>query len=148
MLNSLSVIITQDATWSITHETRKVTTVHERCDQIFNSQTHNGGCISFIIATLLTHVTIKTLSLKYTDMTSSILHWHRFILFFLINSLLSPFIPLRFSPFHFLFIIIFGNPLHRHRYSSSSVSLFIIAINISVFCLLFRLFTSSSLKTL
>ena len=100
--------------------------MHERCEKIFTSQTRNGGCISFIVAILLTPVTIKTKwhyqSYIGIDTSSS----HSFHLGF----------PLFF---HFLFIILLSIPLHRHRYSSLWVCLFVIAIDISVFWLLFRL---------
>ena len=38
MLHSLAVITTKVATLLTTHETRKVTAVHERCEQIFTAQ--------------------------------------------------------------------------------------------------------------
>ena len=129
MINSITVIFTQQiATCLTTPETRKVTAEHERCEQIFPSQTHNGGCIFFIMATHLTPVKYRH---DIIDLTSASIHpllsTQVFSFSFTSSSSLSLVI---------LFIII---DVYRHRCLSSAVCLFIMAIDISVFCLLLRL---------
>ena len=76
----------------------------------FTSQTHDGGCISFIMATLLTPVKYRHGIIK---LTSASIHSH-------LSFQLTPHLSFLIF-FHLLFIIIFGNPLHHHRYLLSSM---------------------------